>query len=36
MVEPGRMTAMEVVIREIQEGKIKAGPPPAPAPESSN
>ena len=29
MVEPGKMTPMEVVIREIQEGKISAtaGPP---------
>ena len=29
MVEPGKMTPMEVVIREIQEGKISATAGPA-------
>jgi DNA-directed RNA polymerase subunit omega len=33
MIEPGNMTPMELVIREIEEGKIDAGPPQAPSAE---
>jgi DNA-directed RNA polymerase subunit omega len=36
MVEPGNMTPMELVIREIEEGKIVSGPPQPGAPESSS
>jgi DNA-directed RNA polymerase subunit omega len=36
MVEPGRMTAIEIVIREIQEGKISAAPNKSPTADSSN
>lgn len=36
MVEPGDMTAMELVIREIEEGKISAGPPLPNASESAS
>ena len=36
MIEPGKMTPMEIVIREIQEGKIVSTPTKAPTPDPAS